>query len=185
MICRKYELEFSLNRKNILYFPVIITIIFGFLVNLVCNKINSLPDFATMFQELQTIDTTKDNFFMLIILYIVLASLFVLIIIVFILVFFIPFPPLLLIIEAGQTKEYQIKYELEILDKKIKEKLNINKNGKDYKNIKKKYNTKYLFGISIIIVLIIAMGTSWGITFDKICFLTVAGIVGGYFISKI
>lgn len=45
MICRKYQLELYLNRRNVLFFPIIITIIFGLLVNLVFNKISSIPNF--------------------------------------------------------------------------------------------------------------------------------------------
>lgn len=185
MMCRKYKLENSIDRKNILYFPIIITIVFGLLVNYICNKINSLPDFTAMFQELKSIPATQDNFIILMTLYFVLALLFVLVIVVFMLVFFTPFPSLLFLIESGQTKEYQIKYEIKILDEKINIKLDENKNKKDYNNSKRKYNTKYVYGVFAIIVVIFAFGICWGIAIDRICLLTVAGIIGGYFLSKI
>jgi len=132
MMHRKYQLELYLNRRNILFFPIIITIIFGFLVNIVFNKMGSLPNFIEMFQELQSIPTTPENMYDIIKLYIVLFLLFVLILLVFVAVFFIPFPPLWFLVEFGENKVHQKEYELKLLEKKINMKISENKNGEEY-----------------------------------------------------
>lgn len=146
MICRKYQLELYLNRRNVLFFPIIITIIFGLLVNLVFNKISSIPNFIEMFQKLNSIPTTPENMIEIIKLYAILIFLFVLVVIVFISVFFVPFPPLYFAIEIGENKLHQREYELKILENKINKKLEENKNGKEYSsNVRKKPKIKYIF----------------------------------------
>ena len=127
MICRKYQLKSYLNRRNILFFPIIITIIFGLLVNLVFNKISSIPNFIEMFQKLQSIPITAENMYELLGLYIVLIILFILIVLVFVGDFFIPFPPLYFLVEFGDNKMNQKEYELKLLEKKLAEKINRNK----------------------------------------------------------
>lgn len=186
MMCRKYQLELYLNRRNILFFPIIITIIFGLLVNLVFNKISSIPNFIEMFQKLQSIPTTPENMFELIKLYAVLIILFILVVLVFVSVFFIPFPPLYFVIELGENKVHQREYELKILGDKINKKLEENKNGKEYSSdIRKKPKIKFIFLSIFMIIISIVIGIYWRLTLDKILLIDLFGIMCGYFITKI
>lgn len=186
MICRKYQLKLYNNRRNILFFPIIITIIFGLLVNFVFNKISSVPNFIEMFQKLQSIPTTTENMYELIGLYIVLIILFILIVLVFVGIFFIPFPPLYFLVEFGENKIYQREYELEVLETKINEKINKHKTEKQYNsNIRKKPRIKYLLLGFALIIISAVVGLYWNITLEKILVLDVIGLIAGYFISKI
>lgn len=188
MICRKYKLEVYLNRINILFYPIIITVIFGLLVNLVFNKISSIPNFIEMFQKLQSIPTTSENMLELIKLYALLIFLFVLVVLVFVLVFFIPFPPLYFAIEIGENKIHQRKYELEILEDKLNKKIEENKSGKEYSSgIRKKPKIKFIFLFIFIFIIIISIGFGkyLGLAYDKILLLDLFGIICGYCITKI
>ena len=178
MICRKYQLELYLNRRNILFFPIIITIIFGLLVNLVFNKISSIPNFIEMFQKLNSIPTTPENMIEIIKLYAMLIFLFVLVVIVFISVFFVPFPPLYFAIEIGENKLHQREYELKILEDKI--------NGKEYSsNVRKKPKIKYIFLSFLTVIISIVIGKYWGLTYNKILLIDLFGIMCGCCITKI
>lgn len=186
MICRKYQLELYLNRRNILFFPIIITIIFGLLVNLVFNKISSIPNFIEMFQKLNSIPTTPENMIEIIKLYAMLIFLFVLVVIVFISVFFVPFPPLYLAIEIGENKLHQREYELKILEDKINKKMEENKNGKEYSsNVRKKPKIKYIFLSFLTVIISIVIGKYWGLTYNKILLIDLFGIMCGCCITKI
>lgn len=186
MICRKYQLELYLNRRNILFFPIIITIIFGLLVNLVFNKISSIPNFIEMFQKLNSIPTTPENMIEIIKLYAMLIFLFVLVVIVFISVFFVPFPPLYFAIEIGENKLHQREYELKILEDKINKKMEENKNGKEYSsNVRKKPKIKYIFLSFLTVIISIVIGKYWGLTYNKILLIDLFGIMCGCCITKI
>lgn len=185
MICRKYQIESYLNRRNILFFPIIITIIFGLLVNIVFNKISSIPNFVEMFQKLQSIPATTENMYELIGLYIVLIILFVLIVLVFVGVFFIPFPSLYFLVEFGQNKVYQREYELKLLEKRIEEKIGDNKNGKDYVHTIKKRPTKYLVIILCLFIVSIIISIARNISFSIALVLIDIGIIIGYLICKL
>lgn len=185
MICRKYQLKSYLNRRNILFFPIIITIIFGLLVNLVFNKISSIPNFIEMFQKLQSIPITAENMYELLGLYIVLIILFILIVLVFVGVFFIPFPPLYFLVEFGDNKMNQKEYELKLLEEKLVEKININKNGEKYVHTVKKKPTKSLIIILILIIVAIIVGIAGKVTFCIVLALIAIGIVIGYLVCKL
>lgn len=185
MICRKYQLKSYLNRRNILFFPIIITIIFGLLVNLVFNKISSIPNFIEMFQKLQSIPITAENMYELLGLYIVLIILFILIVLVFVGVFFIPFPPLYFLVEFGDNKMNQKEYELKLLEEKLVEKININKNGEKYVHTVKKKPTKSLIIILILIIVAIIVGIAGKVTFCMVLALIAIGIVIGYLACKL
>lgn len=185
MICRKYQLKSYLNRRNILFFPIIITIIFGLLVNLVFNKISSIPNFIEMFQKLQSIPITAENMYELLGLYIVLIILIILIVLVFVGVFFIPFPPLYFLVEFGDNKMNQKEYELKLLEKKLAEKINRNKNGEKYVHTVKKKPIKFLIIILILIIVAIIVGIVGKVTFCIVLALIAIGIVIGYLVCKL
>lgn len=185
MICRKYQLKSYLNRRNILFFPIIITIIFGLLANLVFNKISSIPNFIEMFQKLQSIPITAENMYELLGLYIVLIILFILIVLVFVGVFFIPFPPLYFLVEFGDNKMNQKEYELKLLEEKLVEKININKNEEKYVHTVKKKPTKSLIIILILIIVAIIVGIAGKVTFCIVLALIAIGIVIGYLVCKL
>lgn len=173
---RKYQLESYINRKNILFFPIIITIIFGLLVNLTFNEINQISEFIKMIQKSQT------NLIVAItsIVLNILLGLF------FIFIFYTPFPSLYFLLELGQNKTYQREYELKILNEKINERLKENKNGKEYiKKPKRKIILKpYIFTI-IMILLGIIVGITWNISLYKVFILIFTGIIYAYFILQV
>ena len=185
MICRKYQLELYINRRSILFFPIIITIIFGLLVNIVFNKFSSIPNFVEMFQILQSIPTTTENMYELIRLYFILIILIVLVVLVFAGVFFIPFPPLYFLVEFGENKLHQREYELELLEKKIKEKINENKNGKKYEGSLKKKPTKSSIIILLSIIILITICIVVKIISCKEFIFIIIGIIIGYLIRKL
>lgn len=185
MICRKYQLELYLNRRNILFFPIIITIVFGFLVNIVFNKISSIPNFAEMFQNLKSIPFTSENMYELIGLYIILIVLFVLVVLAFVGVFFIPFPPLYLLIEFGKSKVYQREYELKILEEKISKKIDENKSGKEYTHKIKRNPSKFLIIIFVLLIVSIIVGIVEKASLCIALVLIIIGIVIGYLVCKL
>lgn len=185
MICRKYQLELYLNRRNILFFPIIITIVFGLLVNLVFNKISSFPNFVEIFQKLQSIPATSENMYELLGLYIILIVIYVLVVLALVGVFFIPFPPLCLFIEFGKHKVYQREYELKILEKKISEKIDENKNGKEYIHKVKKKPTKFLIIIIVLLMVSIIIDIVGKVSSCIAFAFIIIGFVIGYLASKL
>lgn len=186
MIGRKYQLDSYLHRRNMLYFPIIITVIFGILVNAVFKKFEEVPNFVEMFQILWSEPIWTEDMQLFININIMIIFLFVVMIGVFAMVFFIPFPPLLLIFSIGQDRIYQTEYELRLLEKELNKALEENKKGKEYRsNIRKKINNKYLLLSITMITISIVVGISWNIPLYKVLVLDIFCITGGYFISKI
>lgn len=183
MMYRKYKLESYFDRRNVLFFPIIITIVFGLLVNLVFNKFGSISIFAEMFQTLQSKSGVSENINELKYLYIIL------IIVLFFLIFICivaTLPYLFILVEIGYNKISQRKYELKILEDKLNKKIEENKNGKEYNsNVRKKTKIKYIFLSFFIIIISIVFGKYWGLAYDKILLLDLFGIICGCCITKI
>lgn len=173
---RKYQLESYINRKNILFFPIIITIIFGLLVNLTFNEIDQISEFIKTIQKSQTNLIVAITSIILGILLVPFLTF----------IFYTPFPSLNFLFELGQNKTYQSEYELKILNEKIDKKLKENKNGKEYiKKPKRKIILKpYIFTI-IMILLGIIVGITWNISLYKVFILIFIGIICAYFILQV
>lgn len=185
MMGRKYQLESYLDRRNILVFPIIITIIFGMLVNIVYNKISSVPNIIDVFQELQTIQESQENINILIRLYILLIFLIVFAIAIFISAFFLPLFPLYASLDLGKNRIYQVEYELKKLEEKINKKLDENKKGKKYEHKIKKKPTKLLIIILALIIVSIIISIATKIKIHMVFVLIAIGIVIGYIVFKL
>lgn len=187
MVSRKYELDSYIKRRNILYFPIIITIIFGLLVNLVFANFDGFTDFNKIYKELQTIPIGAEGVNMLDVagLYIMLYILLFVVMGVFVCIFFIPFPPLYFLFDIDKYKQEQMEYELTILNDKIDEKIQENKEGNDYVCCVKKHNTRQMLCIIGSLIAVFIFEHIYGLTWDKIMVLTIIGGVAGYNISKV
>lgn len=180
MMYRKYNLESYFDRRNVLFFPIIITIVFGLLVNLVFSSISI---FVEMFQTLQSKPVVSENINELKYLYIILIIVLFFLIFIYIVA---PLPYLFIVVEIGYNKVNQRKYELKILEDKLNKKIEENKNGKEYNsNVRKKTKIKYIFLSIFIIIISIVFGKYWGLTYDKILLLDLFGIICGCCITKI
>ncbi len=173
---RKYQLESYINRKNILFFPIIITIIFGFLVNLVFSEMVEISDL---------IKTTQDSQSNLVVFITSIIS-NILLSIFFTFIFYIPITSLYSLLKLGQSKTHQSEYELEILNEKINERLCENKHGKEYINDhRRKFILKPFILAVVIIILTIGIGITWNISLYKILILIFMGIICGHFIFQV
>ena len=182
MMARKYSLESYIDRRNGLYIPIVITILFGLLVNEVFN-LESIPNFGEMFQELQAIPITNENLIIITKIYIMLIALISFVVLTVAFLFFIPLPPLNLVLDMGENTVYQKKYELQILNEKIEDRLRENKNGKEYvSNSQNKCVTKPLILAFIMMVMAITIGYSWKIPLYKTLVLIIMGCVVMHFI---
>ena len=187
MMSRKYKLDSYIKRRNILYFPIIITIIFGLLVNLVFAKFDGFTDFYKIYKQLQTIPTGAEgvNVLDLAGLYIMLYILLIVVTDVLVCIFFIPFPPLYFLFDIDRHKQQQMEYELTILNDKIDEKIKKDKVKDDYVCCVKKYSTRQMLCIIGPLIVMFIFGYTYGLTWDKIAVLTLIGGVTGYNVLKV
>lgn len=185
MMKRKYNLESYLERRNALFIPVIITIIWGLLVNIVFKSFETLPNFIYIHQQLKTIPVKPENLNQIMIIYILLIIMVVFVGIVFAIVFAMPFPYLSLLFGFNNNNIYQIKYELDVLDDIINKKLRENKNGKPYiHNCKNKFLTRKKVFVITVIIIGIYIGYSWKIPLYKNIILIVIGTIIGVCFKK-
>lgn len=119
MIGRMYKLEACSDRQTLLYYPIIITIIFGLLVNIIFAKFKDVPNFVEMFQKVSSVSVTPENINLIMNIYAVLAILIFFVISSFALVLFAPILPLNMSLDITKYKSHQRKYELKVLDEKI------------------------------------------------------------------
>ncbi len=189
MLSRKYKLDSYIKRRNILYFPIIITIIFGLLVNLVFAKFDGFNDFYKIYKQLQTIPIGAEgvNVLDLAGLYIMLYILLIVVTGVLVCIFFIPFPPLYFLFDIDRHKQQQMEYELIILNDKIEEKIKKDKgkNEDDCACCVKKFTTRQMLCIIGPLIVMFIFGYTYGLTWDKIAVLTLIGGVTGYNVLKV
>ena len=180
MMIRRYKLQSYIDRRNILHFPILITIIWGLLVNLVFKNFETFPNFAELFQKMWSLPISYENLGRIISIHIMFDSLIIFLWFVVMSVFFIPFLPVYSLFDIRMNKVYQTKYELEILDKKINEKLYENKNGKEYiHNSENKFTVEKLSIVIIMSIIAITIGVIWELSLYKILVIIAIEILVG------
>lgn len=169
MMIRRYKLQSYIDRRNTLHFPILITIIWGLLVNLVFKSFEAFPNFAEVFQKIWSLPINYENLGRIISIHIMFNGLIIFLYSVLTSVFFIPLLPVYSLFNIGMNKVYQRKYELEVLDKKINEKLYENKNGKEYiHNSHTKFRVKEVSIVITMSIIAIIIALIWKIPFYKI-----------------
>lgn len=183
MMIRKYKLDSYITKKNILIYPIIITVVFGVLVSVITN-FNVVKELPKVFAELRSVSVEGANRNDLIILYSMVFLLLFLFAATCAVLLFSPFPPLCSSIDMLKNREQQVEYELKILNEMIDKKIEEYKNGKEYPSHVKKHSTKQMLLIIGSLIAMFWIGNIYGLSCDKIMFLTFIGAVAGYNVSS-
>lgn len=140
LMSRKFELEMRLERRNLLLFPVLITVVFGILITVVCNFLFENPSLFEIPAMLSNIPTIPENTILIAELRALIFFLYFIFFLYILIIFFMFYIPISAINGFGKSKVAQTEYEIKVLNMILDEKFRENKNGKKYISKKKRRN---------------------------------------------
>lgn len=178
MMNRKIKLESYTSSRNILYFPTLITIVFGILINIV-SEYNGFKVFNNLFEQLQSIplDAESIKICELVVLFIMIFILFFAMAAFYVGIFLLMLSILYLLHDSGKIKEQRMEYELKILNDKIDQKIKENKEIKDYECHKKSKYDEVLILLLVIMLGLFAVICMRDVS-DIFVFIFIVGLIG-------